>query len=182
MTALLVDDRSWIPEGYSGPAGLGEECAGPEPAAGGFFGEGEGLLVCVERAVFAGEPPPDVLVVLDQIACFDPTVIPVRDAAGGAVFPEMSEPFAPGASEKALRAAKSRELNVRTGCVAGLREPSLLTPAEWAGLQSLGADAVCRWLHLAVRRARAAGRPVAGLVVRSGLDAGSIRALISELV
>jgi purine nucleoside phosphorylase len=121
-------------------------------------------------------------VVQDQIACFDPTVMPVRDANGRAVFPEMSEPFDADTSEKAFRAAEKWGLAVRTGCVAGLREPGLLTPAEWTALQSLGADAVCRWLHLAVRRARAAGRPVCGLGVRPGLDAGSVQALLSVLV
>jgi hypothetical protein len=184
MTALLVDDHSWIPDGFGGPAGLGPEYASADakPGTAEVFGGPEDLLVCVERVVSLGESPPKVLVVRDQIACFDPTVIRVRDREGKAVFPEMGEPFDAAGSAKAVRAAEERGVTVRTGCVAGIREPGLLTPAERASLGLLGADAACGWLHLAVRRARASGTPVVGIGAGADLPPETILSILSDLV
>lgn len=60
----------------------------------------------------------------------------------GPRFPDMSVPYDPTMIELALDIAKHHEIHVSVGCYAGLTGPTLETPAEYAYVRAIGADAV----------------------------------------
>lgn len=63
-------------------------------------------------------------------------------AAWGPRFPDMTRAYDPGLIALAEKAARAAGLSIRKGVYAGLKGPSLETPAETRLLRALGADAV----------------------------------------
>ena len=60
----------------------------------------------------------------------------------GERFPDMSEPYDRGLIDMALKIADEKGIKVRQGVYAALTGPNLETPAEYAYIRSIGADAV----------------------------------------
>ena len=85
----------------------------------------------------------DLMLVSDHINLtgFDPLTGPNEDDWGPR-FPDMGEPYAERLQEISLEAAASLGMDLRRGVYAGLKGPSLETPAEVRLLRILGADAV----------------------------------------
>jgi purine nucleoside phosphorylase len=118
---------------------------------------GAGVVLLMERGEWIAEgDPPDLLLVEDQIAFLDPTIVDARGPKGE---------IASEALDDAERRCKEAGLVVRRGCVAGIRAIELLTPAERRAIHSLGADAVAVSIPQEVRSARAAGLEVLAVVV-----------------
>ncbi|RJP82724.1 MAG: purine-nucleoside phosphorylase [Desulfobacteraceae bacterium] len=85
----------------------------------------------------------DIMIITDHINLTgeNPLVGPNRDD-WGLRFPDMSRVYDRELAGKALEAAAMLGLDVKQGVYAGLRGPSLETPAENRYLQRIGADAV----------------------------------------
>ncbi len=60
----------------------------------------------------------------------------------GPRFPDMSEPYDHKMIELAVQIAKENNIKVSVGSYAGLTGPTLETPAEYAYVRAIGADAV----------------------------------------
>ncbi len=87
--------------------------------------------------------PGDLMVITDHINLTgeNPLRGPNEDA-WGTRFPDMSRAYAPDWAQHAALAASDAGLRVQQGVYAGLKGPSLETPAEIRYLRSIGADAV----------------------------------------
>ncbi|MFH2064426.1 MAG: purine-nucleoside phosphorylase [Pseudomonadota bacterium] len=85
----------------------------------------------------------DIMIIRDHINLTgeNPLVGPNRDD-WGLRFPDMSRVYDRELAGKALEAAAVLGLDLKQGVYAGLRGPSLETPAENRYLQRIGADAV----------------------------------------
>lgn len=81
----------------------------------------------------------------------------------GPRFPDMSRAYNPIFVNAALQAAKKCSLIIQNGVYAGLKGPSLETPAEIRFLQTIGADAVGFSTVCEVLAAVHAGMQVMGL-------------------
>lgn len=183
--ALIVDREAWVPE--SGDFAVLLRAEVPELERRREWletrsGESEPPIILAERVwLLSSEEPAQLVLVRDQIASFDPTLVEVRDDAGRVRFPDMSAPFAVEWLERARAAAEARGLRARTGCVVGIQAPELLTAAECAALARLGGDAACRWMHLETRWAAALGRKVFGLGVAHETPDSVVAGLIARL-
>ena len=60
----------------------------------------------------------------------------------GPRFPDMSEPYCKNMIAKAKKAANDNNINYRTGVYAAVSGPTFETPAEYAYIRTVGADAV----------------------------------------
>jgi purine-nucleoside phosphorylase len=60
----------------------------------------------------------------------------------GPRFPDMSEPYDPEMIALAQKIAAENDISVAVGTYAGLTGPTLETPAEYAYVRAIGADAV----------------------------------------
>lgn len=85
----------------------------------------------------------DIMIITDHINLTgeNPLVGPNRDD-WGLRFPDMSRVYDRELAGKALEAAAMLGLDLKQGVYAGLKGPSLETPAENRYLQHIGADAV----------------------------------------
>ena len=158
VTVAALEGRFHLYEGYS-PAevtfpirvmqALGVETVILSNAAGGLnpnFSPGE-IMVIRDHINLTGE---------------NPLVGPNEDR-WGIRFPDMSRAYAPDLERTAARIGADRELGVREGVYAGLKGPSLETPAEVRLLQTAGADAVGFSTVLETIAAVHAGMDVLGL-------------------
>lgn len=87
--------------------------------------------------------PGDIMVITDHINLTgeNPLVGPNQDAWGGR-FPDMTAVYDPVLAGVAEQAGRAGGFRVRKGVYAGLKGPSLETPAETRFLRQIGADAV----------------------------------------
>ena len=87
--------------------------------------------------------PGDIMRITDHINLTgeNPLVGP-NDPAWGIRFPDMSRVYDPRLGEQAQATAKSLGWPLQKGVYAGLKGPSLETPAEIRFLTTIGADAV----------------------------------------
>lgn len=87
--------------------------------------------------------PGDIMIIEDHINLTgeNPLIGPNNDAWGPR-FPDMSSVYDPQLISFAKEAGKTRHIRTRTGVYAGLKGPSLETPAEIRFLRLIGADAV----------------------------------------
>ncbi len=108
--------------------------------------------------------PGEIMVIRDHINLTgeNPLVGPNEDM-WGIRFPDMSRAYAPDLARTAARIGADRELGVRDGVYAGLKGPSLETPAEVRLLRTAGADAVGFSTVLETIAAVHAGMDVLGL-------------------
>lgn len=87
----------------------------------------------------------------------------------GPRFPDMSRAYDPGLIARAERAAAAAGVALRRGVYAGLKGPSLETPAEIRFLRTIGADAVGLSTVTEVIAAVHAGMAVLGVSIISNL-------------
>ena len=158
VTVAALEGRFHLYEGYS-PAevtfpirvmqALGVETVILSNAAGGLnpnFSPGE-IMVIRDHINLTGE---------------NPLVGPNEDR-WGIRFPDMSRAYAPDLARTAFSIGTDKRLRVREGVYAGLKGPSLETPAEVRLLQTAGADAVGFSTVLETIAAVHAGMDVLGL-------------------
>lgn len=85
----------------------------------------------------------DIMVIADHLNLTgaNPLIGP-NDDRWGVRFPDLTAAYTPALQQAALRAAASHGISVQQGVYAGLKGPSLETPAEMRYLRTAGADAV----------------------------------------
>lgn len=175
---FITDDPAWIPENDTLSAIVRAEVPDPnarrrileEKAA-----QGIERVVLLERGEWIGEgDPPDLLLVTDQIAFLDPTIVDARGPKGEITFVDMTKPFSSEALNDAERRCKEAGVTVRRGCVADIRALEILTPTERRAIHSLGADAVAVAIPQEVRWARAAHLEVLAAVVLKEIPLDSV--------
>ena len=85
----------------------------------------------------------DLMLICDHINLTgeNPLVGP-NDEAWGPRFPDMTAAYDPSLIQRTRRAADSLDIVLKSGVYAGLKGPSLETPAEIRYLKTIGADAV----------------------------------------
>lgn len=90
-----------------------------------------------------GVQPGDLMVITDHINLTGENLLagPNEDSWGPR-FPDMTAAYDPGLRRAALDAARRLGLQVHAGVYAGLKGPSMETPAETRYLRIVGADAV----------------------------------------
>jgi len=93
-----------------------------------------------------------------------------NDNALGLRFPSMTHAYSAHLSLRALDAAKKMEVPVCEGVYAGLKGPSLETPAEMRWLQTIGADCVGFSTVMEVIAANHAGMDTLGLSLITNLN------------
>lgn len=87
--------------------------------------------------------PGEIMLIRDHINLTgaNPLVGP-NEASWGERFPDMSQAYDAGLAQSAIEAAERNRAMLRQGVYAGLKGPSLETPAEIRFLRTIGADAV----------------------------------------
>jgi len=87
--------------------------------------------------------PGDIMLMSDHINLTgeNPLVGP-NEPSWGLRFPDMSRVYDPTLAEQAQNAARAMGMSLQKGVYAGLKGPSLETPAEIRFLVTIGADAV----------------------------------------
>ncbi|MCU0559795.1 MAG: purine-nucleoside phosphorylase [Desulfobacterales bacterium] len=110
--------------------------------------------------------PGDIMLIGDHLNLTgeNPLVGPNEERWGDR-FPDMSAAYDPGLLSLAERAAAAATLPLRRGVYAGLKGPSLETPAEIRFLRAIGADAVGFSTVMEVIAAVHGGMAVLGLSV-----------------
>lgn len=85
----------------------------------------------------------EMMIITDHINLFpsNPLIGENLDELGPR-FPDMSEPYDREMIEKAKQIAAGNSIKIKTGVYAGLSGPCLETPAEYAFVRNIGADAV----------------------------------------
>jgi len=85
----------------------------------------------------------DIMVIADHLNLTgaNPLIGP-NETRWGARFPDMTAAYATALRKAALDAATAHGIGVQQGVYAGLKGPSLETPAEMRYLRTIGADAV----------------------------------------
>jgi purine-nucleoside phosphorylase len=87
--------------------------------------------------------PGDIMIITDHINLTgENALIGPNEADWGIRFPDMNHVYDPGLRALAREAAGQCRIPLRDGVYAGLRGPSLETPAEVRYLKIIGADAV----------------------------------------
>jgi purine-nucleoside phosphorylase len=92
-----------------------------------------------------------------------------NDEGLGLRFPDMSQAYGPILRGRAERVAAAAGITVRKGVYAGLKGPSLETPAEIRFLRTIGADAVGLSTVQEVIAAVHAGMQVLGISIISNI-------------
>jgi len=127
---------------------------------------GVGVLIITNAAggLDPGMTAGDIMVVADHINLTgeNPLAGP-HDDNWGERFPDMARAYDPQLAAAARDAGRTAGISVRSGVYAGLRGPSLETPAEVRFLRTIGADAVGFSTVCETIVARQAGMRVAGL-------------------
>ena len=85
----------------------------------------------------------DIMIITDHINLFptNPLIGPNIDELGTR-FPDMSDSYEKSLIQKAENVAEDLKINIVKGIYAGLTGPTLETPAEYAYIRKIGADAV----------------------------------------
>ena len=85
----------------------------------------------------------DIMIITDHINLFptNPLIGPNIDKLGTR-FPDMSDSYEKSLIQKAENVAEDLKINIVKGIYAGLSGPTLETPAEYAYIRKIGADAV----------------------------------------
>ena len=85
----------------------------------------------------------DIMIITDHINLFptNPLIGPNIEELGTR-FPDMSDTYEKRLIQKAETVAKELKINIVKGIYAGLTGPTLETPAEYAYIRKIGADAV----------------------------------------
>ena len=85
----------------------------------------------------------DIMIITDHINLFptNPLIGPNIDEFGTR-FPDMSDSYEKSLIQKAENVAEDLKINIVKGIYAGLTGPTLETPAEYAYIRKIGADAV----------------------------------------
>ena len=85
----------------------------------------------------------DIMIITDHINLFptNPLIGPNIDELGTR-FPDMSDSYEKSLIQKAENVAEDLKINIVKGVYAGLSGPTLETPAEYAYIRKIGADAV----------------------------------------
>ena len=85
----------------------------------------------------------DIMIITDHINLFptNPLIGPNIDKLGTR-FPDMSDSYEKSLIQKAENVAEDLKINIVKGIYAGLTGPTLETPAEYAYIRKIGADAV----------------------------------------
>lgn len=110
--------------------------------------------------------PGDIMIIRDHINLTNENpLVGTNIDAWGLRFPDMIHAYDPDLAETALKAANHLGLAVKQGVYAGLKGPSLETPAEMRFLRIIGADAVGFSTVQEVIAARHGGMRVLGLSV-----------------
>lgn len=137
VDAALFQGRLHLYEGYSPRQvtfpvrvmqRLGVKCLIVSNAAGGInadYNPGD-LMVIADHLNLTGENP----------------LVGPNASDWGLRFPDMGEAYAPGLRDLSAQQAAALGIHLRQGIYAGLKGPSLETPAEIRYLQAIGADAV----------------------------------------
>jgi purine-nucleoside phosphorylase len=112
----------------------------------------------------------DLMLIADHINLTgeNPLVGPNAEAWGPR-FPDMGRAYDPGLAARAARAAAKLGIALSRGVYAGLKGPSLETPAEIRFLRAIGADAVGLSTVTEVIAAVHAGMAVLGVSIVSNL-------------
>jgi purine-nucleoside phosphorylase len=115
--------------------------------------------------------PGDIMLLRDHINLTgeNPLVGP-NEPAWGLRFPDMSRVYDPALAELAEAAGAQSGLSLQRGVYAGLKGPSLETPAEIRFLTTIGADAVGLSTVMEVIAAVHAGLRVLGLSVITNVN------------
>lgn len=115
--------------------------------------------------------PGDIMRIADHINLTgeNPLVGP-NEPAWGLRFPDMSRVYDPGLADLARAAADRLEQRLQSGVYAGLKGPSLETPAEIRFLTTIGADAVGLSTVQEVIAAAHAGMRILGLSVITNVN------------
>lgn len=136
-TAAVFQGRFHLYEGYSARdvtfpvrvlQELGARTLVVTNAAGGLnpaFAAGDAMILA-DHVNLTGENP----------------LVGANEESWGLRFPDMGRVYDAGLAERAERAAAAEGLPIRRGVYAGLKGPSLETPAEVRYLRTIGADAV----------------------------------------
>lgn len=110
--------------------------------------------------------PGDIMIVRDHINLTgENPLVGKNNEAWGLRFPDMIHAYDPFLADRAIDAAKRLGISVKQGVYAGLKGPSLETPAEMRFLRVIGADAVGFSTVQEVIAARHGGMRVLGLSV-----------------
>ena len=115
--------------------------------------------------------PGDLMVISDHINLTgaNPLVGP-NEENWGVRFPDMSRAYDPRLQRLAAVGARKVQIRLQTGVYAGLKGPSLETPAEVRYLKIIGADAVGFSTVQEVIAARHAGMKILGLSTITNLS------------
>ena len=115
--------------------------------------------------------PGDIMLLTDHINLTgeNPLVGP-NENAWGIRFPDMSRVYDPGLADRARAMAQDLGFGLRSGVYAGLKGPSLETPAEIRFLTTIGADAVGLSTIQEVIAAVHAGMRILGLSVITNVN------------
>ena len=112
----------------------------------------------------------DIMLIRDHInLTFENPLAGPNVDSWGLRFPDMVAAYDPGLRELAHQAGVDLGITLREGVYAGLKGPSLETPAEMRFLRAVGADAVGFSTVQEVIAARHAGMRVLGLSVITNL-------------
>jgi purine-nucleoside phosphorylase len=110
--------------------------------------------------------PGDIMVISDHINLTGENPLVGSNAdRWGARFPDMSRAYDPELAASAEAIARCSSVRLRRGIYAGLKGPSLETPAEIRYLRTIGADAVGFSTVMEVIAAVHAGMRVLGLSI-----------------
>jgi purine-nucleoside phosphorylase len=110
--------------------------------------------------------PGDIMIITDHINLTgDNPLVGANADQWGVRFPDMSRVYARGLAQLAATTALSGGLHLQKGVYAGLKGPSLETPAEIRFLRAIGADAVGLSTVMEVIAAVHAGMRILGLSI-----------------
>ena len=108
--------------------------------------------------------PGDIMVINDHINLTgENPLVGVNNENLGVRFPEMSRAYSPEFIKIAEESAEEMDIYLQNGVYAGLKGPSLETPAENRFLRTIGADAVGLSTVCEVIAANHAGMKILGL-------------------
>ena len=113
----------------------------------------------------------DIMIISDHINLTGANpLIGANNDQWGPRFPDMTAAYDPSMQSLALEEARRLALNVRRGVYAGLKGPSLETPAEMRFLRTVGADAVGFSTVMETIAAVHAGMRVLGLSIITNMN------------
>lgn len=116
--------------------------------------------------------PGEVMLIDDHINFTSANPLIGQDESLGGRFPDMSNAYSPGLSEKFKHAAAALGVAVHNGIYIGVSGPSLETSAERRMFAKMGADAIGMSTVLEVIAAKHAGLKVLGVSAITNLALG----------